>query len=156
MKLEVSFAGGEKATANKIEVSHIYAGGIIDVPGKYTKMVDAFLMAAVGKEARRKGSYCLTPELMDEVEVWGGEVDRRYLKNCGKCLKDYKLSCQVGCIYWEGEEGGYYYTRLVWFQSKKELSETPILELVSRAVSSVSFEEVKPYMEIESLEDLLL
>ena len=78
---------------------------------------------------------------MNEVELWGDRIMENMRKHCGKCLKQYLMTVHLQVDV----EGGYYTVKLEWYQSIEELASTPLLDLVKKAVSSVSWTDVKPY-----------
>lgn len=73
---------------------------------------------------------------MDESEVWGLEWGL-----VRKCLKDNIIKAKVNM----SEDKGQYTIELEWYQSTNEMSETPIVELVQRAVGKLKYKDIKKY-----------
>jgi hypothetical protein len=139
--LKVLFADGVSATVNAINQESNYKGLIQATPGSLSRLVSHFHERIAGKMARGRGRYILEPELMNEVELWGDRIMENMRKHCGKCLKQYLMTVHLQVDV----EGGYYTVKLEWYQSIEELASTPLLDLVKKAVSSVSWTDVKPY-----------
>ena len=97
---------------------------------------------------RLKGFYCFEPELVDEIQrelvfKEGGSVyDAEWVSHVrGKCFKDNRVSAALSV---SGDDGEFWIT-LEWYQTTRELAETPVVALVQRMAERLSFSEIKRF-----------
>lgn len=143
----IKLSDGIIASVNKIDLKYHYQGVLEAVPGSLTRVAKRFEVPGIQqhineiKSGKIKGRYCLEPDLMDEVEFWNNNVQDFFLSRCGKCIKEYELEAELEI----SQEDGQYTIVLESFLSSKELSETSLVELLEKAASNLSFEELKEH-----------
>ena len=137
MRFITSFADQVIASVESVSLSSTYAL----MEGKLSSGTDRYLLPEIEERralieaGRLKGYYCFAPEFMDESEFWGNDRIK------GKCLKDIAVKAKLTV----SEQSGYREIILEWHQSTKELTQTPLPELVQRAVGQLRYEDIKQY-----------
>ena len=163
-KFNVKFSDGVQAAVDAVNITHTYAG-VIEM-GCFSAGTSFYLEEY---EKRRdliesgslKGYYCFEPELVDEVQ-WelvfkegGSAKDAEWVSHVrGKCFKDNKI-CVSLSIEAKDERRRYlgdYLITLEWYQSTKELMESPLPELIQRMADKLEFEAIKGFCNFESWE----
>ncbi len=143
----IKLSDGIIASVNRIDLKYHYQGVIEAVPGGLTMVAKRHEVPGIQQyineiqSGKIKGRYCLEPDLMDEVEFWNNHVQDFFLSRCGKCIKEYELEAELEISQKEGQ----YTIVLESFLSSKELAETPLVELLEKAASNLSFEELKEH-----------
>ena len=148
MRFIASFADQIVASVESVSISFTYIGvyeGKLSFGTKYRYMPEIKERRAMIEAGRLKGFYCFEPELMDESEFWGKDSGIE-----GKCLKDNAIKATLKI----SEKAGQYTIVLEWYQSTKELIETPLAELVQKAAGKLKFEEIKPFCNYYDWEDI--
>ena len=125
--IKVSYRDRVIAQVESISVEYTYEGFI---EGSLSAITEDIFLPEI-KERRNqiatgqlKGVYCFEPELM------------------GKCLKDCSVKAKLLVFENDGSE---YSITLEWYQSSRELTETPLPKLVQQAAEKLKFEDIKPY-----------
>ena len=127
MRFIASFADQVIASVKSVSISDTYRGlleGSLSSSTKNHYMPEIEERIALIETGRLKGIYCFEPELMDESEFWG---------------KDSRAKLNIA------DKIGQYTIELEWYQSTRELNETPLTELVQKAVGQLKFEEIKRF-----------
>lgn len=148
MRFIASFADQVVASVESVFISFTYIGvleGRLSHGTKYHYLPEIEERRALIEAGRLKGAYCFEPELMDESEFWGKDSGIE-----GKCLKDNAIKAKLNI----SEKAGQYTIVLEWYQSSKELTETPLTELVQKAAGKLKFEEIKPFCKYYDWEEL--
>jgi hypothetical protein len=138
MRFKANFADNVTAYVENVTISYTY---IHLIEGRFSSASISLLQRLEERvdlieSGKLKGVYCFKPDWMDESEVWGPEWGL-----VGKCLKDNIIKAKVNMP----EDKGQYTIELEWYQSTNELSETPLVELVQRAVSKLKYKDIKKY-----------
>ncbi len=148
--INASFKDGISARITEIQIQDTYRGllaGTFTVATRHRLLAIASQMDEIQNGAK-KGYYYLAPELVDEAELRGlSNVEASSLRRrteVGKCLKDMEIKATIQV----SDEDYCHIIDLVWFQSGKELAETPVSTLVQNAVSSLTYNgEISKYTE---------
>ena len=106
---------------------------------------------------RLKGFYCFEPELIDEYELElkfgedGSFGSAEFVKHYkGKCFKDNKMSILLTFNECEGR----YAITLEWYQTTRELSETPLVVLIQEMAGRLSYKDIKRYCKFSDWREL--
>lgn len=148
MRFIASFADQVIASVESVSISFTYIGvlnGRLSHSTEYHFMPEIEERRALIEAGLLKGFYCFEPELMDESEFWGKDSGIE-----GKCLKDNYIKATLNIT----EKAGRYTIVLEWYQSTKELTETPLTELVQKTAGKLKFEEIKPFCKFYDWGDL--
>ena len=148
MRFIVSFADQAIASVESVSLAFTYIGALEGSLSSATQrhyLPEIEERIALIEAGKLKGYYCFEPELIDENEFWG-DVSRER----GKCLKDFAVKAKLSI----SDETGEYSIVLEWYQSSKELSESPLTELVQRAAGQLKFQNIKKYCKFYDWEDL--
>lgn len=163
-KFKVKFTDGVQAAVDAVSITHTYAGvigmscfsaGTSHYLEEYEERRDLI------ESGRLKGYYCFEPELVDEVQ-WelvfkegGSAKDAEWVSHVrGKCFKDNKV-CVSLSIEARDKRNIYlgdYLITLEWYQSTKELMESPLPELIQQMADKLEFEAIKGFCKFESWE----
>ena len=144
------------ADVNKIEIKYHYRGVLEAIPGALSRVAQYQEIPDIKRYIQKiqtgaiAGRYCLEPELMDEIDFWGPGTPEQRLSLCGKCIKEYEIEVELGIP----QKDGHYAIVVEWFQSTKELSSTPLVELVRKEISNLSFEKLRTHCIYNDWEDL--
>lgn len=138
MRFIASFADHVIASVESVSISFTY---VRLLEGKLSSATECYLPAIEERRdlieaGRLKGFYCFEPELMEEREFWGQDNGIE-----GKCLKDNAIKAKLIV----SEEAGQYSIVLEWYQSSKELAETPLTELVQKVAGKLRFKDIEKY-----------
>lgn len=148
MRFIASFADQVIASVESVSISFTYAGlleGRLSFGTAHHYLPEIEERMALIEAGRLKGFYCLEPELMDESEFWGKDSGIE-----GKCLKDNAIKAKLNIF----DKASQYTIVLEWYQSTRELTETPLPELVQNVAGKLKFEEIKPFCKTSGLEEL--
>ena len=148
MRFIVSLADQVIASVESVSIDFTYMGALEGSLSSGTQshyLPEIEQRRALIEAGRLKGVYCFDPELIDESEFWG-DVSRER----GKCLKDFAVKAKLSI----SDKTGAFSIVLEWYQSSKELSESPLTELVQRAAGQLKFEDIKKYCKFYDWEDL--
>ena len=146
MRFIASFADQVIASVESVSISFTYLGileGSLAYGTKYHYMPAIEERRALIEFGKLKGFYCFEPELMSEDEFWDGGSGRR-------CLKDNLIKAKLNV----SEKEGQYSIVLEWYQSTRELSETPLPELVQQATGHLKYKDIKKYCKFNDWEEL--
>ena len=146
MRFIASFADQVIASVESVSISFTYIGlleGRLSSATKFHHIPEIEERMALIESGRLKGFYCFEPEMMDESEFWG--EDSRIE---GKCLKDNAVKAELNI----SDKAGQYSIVLEWYQSSKELAETPLTELVQKAAGKLQFKDIKKYCKFNDWE----
>ena len=158
--LTVKFSDGVIANVRSVEIRDTYEG-VIECSclsaGTRHYLADYEERRDLIEAGRLKGFYCFEPELIDEIRKEpvfkdGGSVkDIEWVTHyMGKCFKDNKLAVMVTFSETEGE----YRITFEWYQTTRELSETPLAVLIQQMAGSVKYEDIKQYCKFFNWEEL--
>lgn len=153
----IKLSDGVVASVNKIDLKYHYQGVLEAAPGALTMVARRREIPVIQQHIYKiksgiiKGRYCLEPDLMDEVEFWNNQVQDFFLSRCGKCIKEYELEAELEI----SQKDGQYTIVLEWFQSSKELAETPLVELLKKAASNLSFQELREHCDFVDWENAI-
>ena len=148
MKFIASFADQVIASVESVSISYTYSGLLEGSPCAVTE--DLYLPAIEERRdlieaGKLKGFYCLEPELISLKEFQGGD-----LRIVGKCLKDNAIKAKLNV----SENDGEYSIVLEWYQSTRELTETPLTELVQQAAGKLKYKDIKKYCKFYDWDEL--
>lgn len=140
----------------KVQVSSTYEGGL---EGSYVGATECYLpeleeRRALIESGRLKGYYCFEPDLIDDI-VFDTEYDTdgkpyEVKRNRGKCLKSNKVSATLKV---DDEEGMYEIT-LEWYQSIREMMDTPLWVLIQQKAGRLDYDEIKRYCKFYTWDEL--
>ena len=165
MIMKVKFSDGVPAAVYAVSITNTYAGviemkcfsaGTSHFLAEYEERRDLI------EAGRLKGYYCFEPELVDEVE-WelvfkegGSAKDAEWVSHVrGKCFKDNKVCVSLSVEARDKRNGylGDYLITLEWYQSTKEMMESPLPELIQQMAGRLEFEAIKGFCKFESWEE---
>ena len=142
-KFKVTFSDGIPAAVYAVSITHTYAG-----------VIEMSCLSA--------GTRHYLAELIDEV-LWelvfkeGGSVeDAEWVSHVkGKCFKDNKVCVSLSVEAMDKRNGylGDYLITLEWYQSTKELMESPLPDLIEQMAGRLEFEAIKGFCKFESWEE---
>lgn len=164
-KFKVTFSDGIPAAVYAVSITHTYAG-VIEMSclsaGTRHYLAEYEERRDLIEAGRLKGHYCFEPELIDEV-LWelvfkeGGSVeDAEWVSHVkGKCFKDNKVCVSLSVEAMDKRHGylGDYLITLEWYQSTRELMESPLPELIQQMAGRLEFEAIKGFCKFESWEE---
>jgi len=139
MRFIASFADQVIASVENISISFTYNNlleGRLSAATMHHYLPEIEERRASIEVGRLKGFYCFEPELMDESEFWGKDSGIE-----GKCLKDNAIKATLNI----SDKAGQYTIILEWYQSSRELTETPLPELVQKITGTLIFDDIKRY-----------
>lgn len=159
-RFKVEFSDGVAADVKSVSISYTFENVIEAVCfsaatphylGEYEERRDLI------EAGRLKGHYCFEPELIDEIRgefvfKEGGSIkDAEFVKHVmGKCFKDNKLCVLVSVDEAEGE----FQISLEWYQTTKELNDTPLPSLIQQKAGQLHYSEIKQYCKVYSWAEL--
>ena len=156
----MEFADGIAADVKNVNVSYTYER-VLEC--RCLSALTDHYMAEYGERrdlieaGRLKGYYRFEPELVDEIEhelvfKEGGSIeDAEWVSHVrGKCFKDNKLSVILAI----GDTDGQYLITLEWYQTTCELTETPLVVLVSQMAKRLKFSDIKRFCEFNDWKEL--
>lgn len=160
MKITAQLSDRYNAYVDKIKLENIYSDFIEATPGAYThfsnRLLNEINQTIINiQSGKTKGRYIIKPQLIDEAAYWNPDIlelhkERKRPYECGKCLKNFKIEAHLSII---GDNGKYSIT-LEWYQTEKELSTTPLVNLIQTTVAGISLEDIKDYCDYFDWEDL--
>ena len=158
--LTVKYSDGIIARVRSVSITYTYEG-VIECSclsaGTGHFMADYEERRDLIEAGRLKGYYCFEPELIDEIRKdpifkdSGSAKDIEWVtRNMGKCFKDNKLEVTVAVSETEGE----YRITLEWYQTTRELAETPLAVLIQQMAGSMKYADIKQYCKFSDWEEL--
>lgn len=159
-RFKVKFADGVAADVKSVTISYTFENVLEAVcfsaaTPRYLKYYEE--MRDLIEAGRLKGHYCFEPKLVDEIRgefvfKEGGSIkDFEIVKHVmGKCFKDNKLCVLVAVDEAEGE----FQISLEWYQTTRELNDTPIPSLIQQKAGQLRFAEIKQYCKFVSWAEL--
>ncbi len=152
----LTFKDGAQARVDEFRILDTYAGqlaGTLTV-GTLHKLPAIKGMMQDLKEGKAMGYYYPEPELVDEAQLRGfSEHDIKSVRSrtkLDKCLKEQHLVATLHI----SDPDYCHIIKLHWFQTGKELAETPLVALIQNMVGQLTFEELYPYCEHEDWLDM--
>ena len=154
-RFTVKFADGMSVDVESVGITYTFQN--VYEASSFSAVTDYLLS---GYEERRdlieagrlKGFYCFEPELIDEYRYeleFGPDKSAesaRWIKHyMGKCFKDNKMSVLLTWFDSEVDPCGVYGITLEWYQTTRELSDTPLPELIQNMAGRLEFKEIKKY-----------
>lgn len=148
-KFHVKFADGTDADVKGVNISYTYER-VLECRC-FSALTDHYMAEYEERRdlieaGRLKGFFCFEPELVDEIEhelvfkEGGSAYDAEWVSHVrGKCFKDNKLSAEL----FISDAGGEFWITLEWYQTTRELTETPIVALVQRMAERLKFSEIR-------------
>ena len=156
----VEFADGIAADVKNVNISYTYEW-VLECRG-FSSLTDHYMAEYEERRdlieaGRLKGYYRFEPELVDEIEhelvfKEGGSIeDAEWVSHVrGKCFKDNKLSATLAIIDTNGE----YHITLEWYQTTRELAETPLVVLVNQMAQRLKFSDIKGFCSFHDWNEL--
>ena len=150
-RFHVDFADGIAADVKNVNISYTYES-VLECRC-FSALTDHYMAEYEERRdlieaGRLKGYYCFEPELVDEIEhelvfKEGGSIeDAEWVSHVrGRCFKDNKLSATLAI----GDTDGVFQITLEWYQTTRELTETPLVVLVSEMAKRLKFADIKGF-----------